>query len=101
MYRLPGHLIYGGIKIRIMTTFCKSALVIVCLVALAYIGWRFILPLAALYLSGVGIAVPLPRQFVAAYPRLAVYLFVFGAPILFVALAAALMWLLRTRMTPR
>jgi hypothetical protein len=84
-----------------MSTFCKSALVIVCLVALAYIGWRFILPLAALYLGGVGVAVPLPRRFVVAHPRLAVYLFVFGAPIVFIALAVALIWLLRLRMAPR
>ena len=36
-----------------------------------------------------------------AYPVLSTYLFVLGGPILFFALVAAFIWLLRLRIAPR
>jgi hypothetical protein len=79
----------------------KAALTVVCAVALAFVAWRFIFPLAAQYLAGVGVEIPLPKRFVMAYPRLAIYLFILGGPLLFLALGIAFIWLLRLRLTPR
>ena len=73
---------------------------VVCAVALAFVAWRFILPLAAQYMAGVGVEVPLPKRLVMAYPKLAIYLFILGGPLLFLALAVALFCLLRLRVTP-
>ena len=79
----------------------KAVLLVVCAVALTFVAWRFILPLAAQYLAGVGVEIPFPTRFVMAYPKLAVCLFIFGGPLLFLALAVAFIWLLRLPLTPR
>jgi hypothetical protein len=75
----------------------KAVLMVLCAVALAFVGWRFIVPLAALYLAGVGVEIPLPRGFVMAHLKLATYLFVLGGPLLFLALIVTFIWLLRLR----
>jgi hypothetical protein len=80
-----------------MSASSKAALVLVWAVALAFVVWRFMLPLAAQYLAGVGVEIPLPKRFVMAYPKLSVYLFVFGGPVLFLAFMVTLIWLLRLR----
>ena len=72
----------------------------VCAVALVLVAWRFILPLAAQFVVGVGVEIPLPKRFVMAYPKLAICLFVLGGPLLFFALVMALIWLLRLRVNP-
>jgi hypothetical protein len=77
----------------------RAVLLVVCAVALAFVAWRFILPLADHYMAGVGVEVPLPKRLVMAYPKLAIYLFILGGPLLFLALAIAFIWLLR--LTPR
>ena len=51
----------------------------VCAVALAFVTWRFILPLAAQYLTGVGVEIPLPKRFVMAHPKLAVWIYLYWA----------------------
>jgi hypothetical protein len=79
----------------------KAMLVAVCVVALVFVGWRFILPLASMYIGGLGVESPLPKRLVMAYPKLAVYLFVLGGPMLFLALLVTLIWLLRQHVTPR
>jgi hypothetical protein len=79
----------------------RAALMVVCAVALAFVVWRLILPLVVMHMAGVGVAVPLPKRFVRAYPKLATYLFVVGGPMLFVVLAMAFIWLVRLRLTPR
>ena len=80
-----------------MTVSYKALLIVVCAVALAFVAWRFILPLAAMHLAGVGVEIPLPKGFVKAHPKLATYLFVLGGPALFVALVVAFVWLLFVR----
>lgn len=79
----------------------RAALMFVCAVALVFVAWRFILPLAAQHMAGVGVEIPLRKRLVIAYPKLAVYLFVFGGPLLFIALAIAFIWLLRLRLIAR
>jgi hypothetical protein len=79
----------------------KAVLIVVCAVALLFVAWRFILPLVAMHMAGVGVAIPLPQRFARAYPKLATYLFVVGGPILFLALVVALIWLVRVRLAPR
>jgi hypothetical protein len=71
-------------------------LVAVCAVALVFVAWRFILPIAVMYIGGLGVESPLPKRFVMAYPKLAIYLFVLGGPMLFLALLVTLIWLLRS-----
>lgn len=68
-----------------------------CAVALVFVAWRFILPLALMYIGGLGVESPLPKRLVMAYPKLAAYLFVLGGPTLFLALLVTLIWLLRLR----
>jgi hypothetical protein len=36
----------------------------------------------------VGVKIPLPRRLVSAYPKLSVYLFILGGPLLFIAMVA-------------
>jgi len=84
-----------------MSTVVKVALVALCAGALVFVALKFIVPLVAMYTAGVGVAIPLPRRFATAYPKLAVYLFVLGAPLLFAALVATGIWLLRLRISPR
>ena len=79
----------------------KAVLLVVCAVALAFVVWRFILPLVAMHLAGVGVGIPLPKRLVRAYPKLAVYLFVVGGPLLFLAVVITFIWLLRARTMPR
>jgi hypothetical protein len=79
----------------------RAVLMVVCAVALAFVAWRFILPLAVQYMAGVGVEVPLPKRLVMAYPKLSIYLFNLCGPLLFLALAVAFFWLLRLRVTPR
>ena len=64
-------------------------------------AWRIIIPLAAQYMAEVGVEVPLPKRLVMPYPKLAIYLFILGGPLLFLALAIAFIWLLRLRLTPQ
>ena len=52
----------------------RAVLMVVCAVALAFVAWRFILPLSVLYIAGVGVEVPLPKRLVMAYPKLAICL---------------------------
>jgi hypothetical protein len=70
--------------------------VAVCAVALVFVAWRFILPIALMYIGGLGVGSPLPKRLVMAYPKLAVYLFVLGGPMLFLALLVTLIWLIRS-----
>ena len=71
-------------------------LVAVFVFALVFVGWRFILPLGMMYIGGLGVESPLPKRIVIAYPKLSVYLFVLGGPIMFLALLVTLTWLLRS-----
>lgn len=73
----------------------KLALLGFCAVALIVVAVKFIVPLLLLYCGGVGVFSPIPKRLTVAYPRLAIYLFVFGGPGLFIALIAAGIWLLR------
>jgi len=79
----------------------EDVLLVICAVALAFVAWRFILPLAVHHTAGVGVEIPLHKRLVMAYPKLAVYLFILGGPLLFLALAIGFIWLLRLRLTPR
>jgi hypothetical protein len=74
----------------------KMMLVAVCAVALVFVAWRFILPIGLMYIGGLGVESPLPKRLVLAYPKLGIYLFVLGGPVLFLALLLALIWLLRS-----
>jgi hypothetical protein len=74
----------------------KTIRVAICAVALVFVAWRFILPLAMMYIGGLGVLSPIPKRLAVAYPKLAVYLFVMGGPMLFVALLVTLIWLLRS-----
>jgi hypothetical protein len=38
------------------------------------------------HIGGLGVESPLPKRLVRAYPKLAVYLFILGGPVLFLAL---------------
>lgn len=78
----------------------KVVLLAVCVVALVFVALKLVLPLILLYVGGVGILSPLPRRLTSAYPKLAIYLFVFGGPLLFVCLVATFIWLLRLRTSP-
>lgn len=78
-----------------------AVLMVLCAVALAFVTWRFILPLVAMHVAGVGVAIPLPKRFVKAYPKLAIWLFVVGGPVLLLSTVVALIWLLRVRMMTR
>ena len=73
-------------------------LVVLCAVALLVVAWRVILPLAVLHFGGAGVEFPLPKRLVMAHPKLAIYLFVIGGSVLFLALVVAFIWLLRLRM---
>ena len=84
-----------------MSVVFKLVLVALCAFALVFVVLRFIVPLVAMYMAGVGVAIPLPKRFATAYPKLATYLFIFGGPLLFVALVATGIWLLRLRTFPR
>ena len=79
----------------------RAVLMVVCAVALAFVAWRFILPLVWMHVGGVGVEIPLPKPLARAYPKLALYLFVLGGPLLFIALVIAFIWLLRLRLTPQ
>lgn len=79
----------------------RAVLLILCAVALVIVTWRFILPLVAMHMAGVGVAIPLPKCFVKAYPKLSIWLFVVGGPLLFLAMAITFIWLARLRMIPR
>jgi hypothetical protein len=70
--------------------------VVVCAVALVFVAWRFILPLALMYIGGLGVLSPIPKRLAKACPKLAVYLFVLGGPMFFLALLVTLIWLLRS-----
>jgi hypothetical protein len=79
----------------------RAVLIVVCAVALAFVAWRFVVPLVWMHVGGVGVEIPVPKRLATAYPRLALYLFVLGGPLLFIALGVALVWLLRLRLTPQ
>ena len=79
----------------------KVVLLGLCAVALVFVALKFILPLIWLHFGGVGVEVPLPRRFAMGHPRLALYLFVLGGPLLFIALVATGIWLLRLGISPR
>ena len=84
-----------------MSVSFKITFVAICAVALLFVVWRLILPLALLYIGGVGVEIQLPKWLVTAHPRLAVYLFVLGGPLLFLVLLAAFIWLLRMQVASR
>jgi hypothetical protein len=46
-----------------------------------------------MYIGGLGVFSPIPKRLAVAYPKLAVYLFVLGGPMLFLALLVTLIWL--------
>jgi hypothetical protein len=79
----------------------RAVLMVVCGVALAFVAWRFILPLVWMHVGGVGVEIPLPKRLATEYPKLAIYLFVLGGPLLFIALVIAFIWLLRLRLIPQ
>ena len=79
----------------------RALLAVVCVVALVFVTWRFILPLIAMHVAGVGVAIPLPKRFVKAYPRLAIWLFVVGGPLLFLSMVVGFICLMRLRFMPR
>ena len=72
-----------------MSVFVKITVTIICAVVPMFVVWRFILPLGALYLAGVGVEIPFSKRFVMAHPKLAIYLFVVGGPLLFLALVTS------------
>ena len=78
-----------------MSIAIKVVLLGICAVALVFVGLKFFLPLFWLYVRGVGVDSPLPRRLAIEYPKLAICLFVFGGPLLFVALAVISIWLLQ------
>jgi hypothetical protein len=79
----------------------RAVLMVVYAVALAFVAWRFILPLVWMHVGGVGVEIPLPKWLARAYPKLAIYLFVLGGPLLFIVLVIAFILLLRLRLTPQ
>jgi hypothetical protein len=78
-----------------MSASLKIVLLLACIVALVYVTFKLILPLIALYTGGLGIEIPIPVWFGRAFPRLTIYAFVIGGPLLFAALVATLIWLAR------
>jgi hypothetical protein len=79
----------------------KVALLVLCAVALVFVTLKLILPLVWMHVGGVGVEIPLPKRLARAYPKLALYLFVLGGPLLFIALVASGIWLLRLGTSPR
>ena len=66
------------------------ASVVICMVALLFLTLKFILPLAVMVFSGLGVEVPLPATFTKHHPTLALYAFLIGGPLLFMLIAACL-----------
>ena len=79
----------------------KVALLGLCAVALVFVALKFILPLVLLYIFGKGVEFPLPERLFKAHTKVAIYLFVLGGPLLFVALVATFIGLLRLHISPR
>ena len=77
----------------------KIVLLVACVIAFVYVTFKLILPLIALYTSGLGIEIPIPVWFGRAFPRLTIYAFVIGGPLLFAALVVTIIWL--ARLQPR
>jgi hypothetical protein len=75
----------------------RAILVAVCTVGVFLVGWRLILLLGLMYIAGLGVESPFPKRLAIPYPRLALYCFVLGSPILFVGLLIALVWLVRLK----
>ncbi|MBV9248044.1 MAG: hypothetical protein JO227_02195 [Acetobacteraceae bacterium] len=71
----------------------RAVLMFACGIALAFVAWRLILPMVAMCIAGVGVVANTVSQ--AIYPRLAVYGFVLGGPLLCLVLVIAFVWLLR------
>jgi hypothetical protein len=65
------------------------------MVALGFVGLKFVLPLYLMYGRGFGVETPFPRRFCKSYPRVAAGLFVLGGPVLFAVLIATGIWLLK------
>jgi len=84
-----------------MPAMVKVALLGLCAVALVLVALKLILPLVLLCIFGKGIEIPLPERLFRAHTKLAIYLFVLGGPLLFVALVATFIGLLRLRISPR
>jgi len=61
----------------ILASVCRpqSRTCALCAGALVFVALRFIMPLVAMHLAGVGVEIPLPRRFTTAYPKLAVYFY--------------------------
>jgi hypothetical protein len=78
-----------------MPAFTKVALLGFCAVALVVVTLKLIFPLLLLYIGGLGVENPLPKRLTMEYPRLAIYLFVVGGPLLFIALVVICIWLMR------
>ena len=79
----------------------KVVLLVLCAVALVFVTLKFIVPLVWMHVRGVGVEIPLPKRLARAYPKLAIYLFVLGGPLLFIALVGSGIWLLRLGTSPR
>jgi hypothetical protein len=84
-----------------MTIAVKIALLGLWAVALVVVMLKLIVPLLFLYVGGMGVANPLPKRLAMAHPRLAIYMFVLGGPLLFAILVATGIWLLCLRIAPR
>jgi hypothetical protein len=84
-----------------MNVAVKAALLGLCGLALVVVTLKLIIPLLFLYVGGVGVENPLPKRLAMAYPRLAIYLFVLGGPLLCAILAATGIWSLRMRISPQ
>ena len=73
----------------------RIVLAVVFAAALIIVAVKLILPLIVLYTGGVGVDVPAPTRFAKTFPRLTIWLFVIGSPLLFLLLLATEVWLLK------
>ena len=72
-----------------MTAVRRSAIVVLCVVAVLLLAVKFVLPALANSLNGIGIEIPLPTSLVAAHPILTLGGLFVGVPLLLVAIVVA------------
>ena len=80
-----------------MTVAYRSALAGIGILLAAWLALKYVLPLAIMYSTGVGVEVPFPKALARKYPRLLIMWSVIGAPTLFLLLSAGILYLLLRR----
>ena len=79
-----------------MTVAYRSVLAGIGILLAAWLALKYVLPLAIMYSTGVGVEVPFPKA-LARNPRLVIMWSVIGAPTLFLLFSAGILYLLLRR----